>query len=335
MLFDRLASRVFGTDTSCISPGDLARNVARSAEPLGPRHFGRSAHRARPHHRRRLAAARAPVLTAQEYWRVKGLRADVVILNEHPADYLDEMQNHLSHLVQEPPWAGWIDKPGGMFLLRADGMPEADRHLLAAVAASSFAGPRRSRAAAGSSRAVAVRGRRRAAAPRSSSRRAGRGPGAGAAARHGERPRRFHAGRPRIRDRARRRSRDAAALVERAGESRVRHDRQQFRFGIHLGGKQPREPADAVRQRSARRSDGGSVLPARRRLGRRVGRHAGPAAPAPGWRPVGGASRRGRHAYQHAVAGLDAGAGRVRRARRSREARRSDADQHAAMPGGA
>ena len=33
------------------------------------------------------------LLNAQEYWRVKGLRADVVILNEHPADYLDEVQN--------------------------------------------------------------------------------------------------------------------------------------------------------------------------------------------------------------------------------------------------
>ncbi len=31
------------------------------------------------------------VLQAQEYWRLKGLRADVVILNEHPVSYLDEM----------------------------------------------------------------------------------------------------------------------------------------------------------------------------------------------------------------------------------------------------
>jgi cyclic beta-1,2-glucan synthetase len=48
------------------------------------------------------------LLNAQEYWRVKGLRADVVILNEHPADYLDEMQNLLATLVQQPPWAGWL-----------------------------------------------------------------------------------------------------------------------------------------------------------------------------------------------------------------------------------
>ena len=67
-------------------------------------------------------------------WRVKDLRADVVILNDHPADYLDEVQNQLSSLVREPRWSSWLDKPGGVFLLRSDGMPEVDRHLLSAVA---------------------------------------------------------------------------------------------------------------------------------------------------------------------------------------------------------
>jgi cyclic beta-1,2-glucan synthetase len=36
--------------------------------------------------------------------------------------------------VQEPRWAGWNNTPGGMFLLRAEGMPDADQHLLAATA---------------------------------------------------------------------------------------------------------------------------------------------------------------------------------------------------------
>src|SRR5687768_5889873 len=67
------------------------------------------------------------LIGAQEYWRVKGLRADVVLLNEHPAEYRDEMQDLLSRLVQEPLWAAWVGKPGGIFLLRADGMPETDR----------------------------------------------------------------------------------------------------------------------------------------------------------------------------------------------------------------
>src|SRR5262249_6260007 len=81
-------------------------------------------------------------LAAQEYWRVQGLRADVVILNDHAADYLDETHNLLKQLLQEPRWAGWVDKPGGIFLLRSDGMPEADRHLLAAVAVAVRRGDR-------------------------------------------------------------------------------------------------------------------------------------------------------------------------------------------------
>jgi cyclic beta-1,2-glucan synthetase len=134
MLFDRLASRVFGTDASCSSPADRAGNTFGQRNLWG---FGISGDLPivllRIAEVSSLALARQ-VLDAQEYWRVKGLRADVVILNEHPTDYLDEMQNLLSRLLQEPPWAGWIGKPGGTFLLRADGMPEVDRRLLAAVA---------------------------------------------------------------------------------------------------------------------------------------------------------------------------------------------------------
>ena len=135
MLFDRLASRVFGSDPSCISPDDLARNT------LGQQHlWGRGISGDLPIVLVRITASTAlplvrQLLKAQEYWRVKGLRADVVILNEHPAEYLDETQNALSRLVQEPSWAAWLDKPGGTFLLRADGMAEADRRLLSAVAA--------------------------------------------------------------------------------------------------------------------------------------------------------------------------------------------------------
>ena len=44
------------------------------------------------------------------------------------------MQNLLASLVQQPPWVGWLGKPGGIFLFRADGMPESDRRLFSAVA---------------------------------------------------------------------------------------------------------------------------------------------------------------------------------------------------------
>ncbi len=134
MLFDRLASRVFGVDASCISPRDLHNNTLGQSNLWGYSISGDL-----PIVLVRITeAASTPLvrqlLHAQEYWRVKGLRADLVILNEHPAEYLDETQEFLTSVVQEPRWAGWNDMPGGMFLLRADGMAPADRHLLSAAA---------------------------------------------------------------------------------------------------------------------------------------------------------------------------------------------------------
>ena len=134
ILFDRLASRVFGADASCISPADIEHNALGQSDLWG---YGISGDL--PIALVRVTETTAipmvrQLLLAQEYWRVKDLRADVVILNEHPAEYLDETQHALTALVQEPRWANWNNRPGGMFLLRADGMRDADRRLLAAVA---------------------------------------------------------------------------------------------------------------------------------------------------------------------------------------------------------
>jgi cyclic beta-1,2-glucan synthetase len=134
ILFDRLASRVFGEDYTRTSPRDLSRLAGGQQNLWG---FGISGDL--PIVLLRVSdVASLPVvrqlLDAQEYWRVKGLRADLVILNDHPVDYLDEMQLFVATLVQEPPWSGWVGRSGGVFLLRADGMPDADRHLIAAVA---------------------------------------------------------------------------------------------------------------------------------------------------------------------------------------------------------
>ncbi|HET9327890.1 MAG TPA: glucoamylase family protein [Candidatus Eisenbacteria bacterium] len=74
------------------------------------------------------------VLRAQEYWRLKGLSADVVLLNEHPVSYLDEMHEALQALLDNGPWAAWKHRPGGVFLLRGDGMSEDERVLLMAAA---------------------------------------------------------------------------------------------------------------------------------------------------------------------------------------------------------
>jgi len=134
MLSDRLASRVFGSDASGTSPDDLARNVFGQSNL-----WGRGISGDLPIALVHVADASEiglvqQLLHAQENWRVKDLRADLVIVNDHPSDYLDEVQALLTNLVREPRWSGWLNKPGGMFLLRSDGMPDADRNLLSAVA---------------------------------------------------------------------------------------------------------------------------------------------------------------------------------------------------------
>src|SRR6185503_9391996 len=47
------------------------------------------------------------VLQAQEYWRLKGLVADVVIVNEDPSSYQDEMHAQLTALLDIGPWRAW------------------------------------------------------------------------------------------------------------------------------------------------------------------------------------------------------------------------------------
>jgi cyclic beta-1,2-glucan synthetase len=134
ILFDRVASRVFGTDVSCISPEDLAVSTLAQPNLWGVGISGDLPIVLVSVTESSAVSLVRQVLLAQEYWRVKGLHADIVILNEHQAEYLDEMQALLTTILREPRWAGWRDKPGGTFLLRSEGMRDADRHLLFAVA---------------------------------------------------------------------------------------------------------------------------------------------------------------------------------------------------------
>jgi len=143
LLFERLASRVLGTDGS----------LRASAETIASNELGQSG--LWPHGVsgdlpillvRVVGDADVPlvrqVLQAQEYWRLKGLSADVVILNEHPVSYLDEMQAQLTAVLTDGPWSTWQHRPGGAYLLRADRMGHAERVLLEAVARAILRGDR-------------------------------------------------------------------------------------------------------------------------------------------------------------------------------------------------
>jgi cyclic beta-1,2-glucan synthetase len=78
------------------------------------------------------------IVRAHEYLHLKGLRFDLVILNDHPASYAQSLQDGLQALVRTTGLQGLQDKPGGVYLRRADLMPEADKILLHAVARAVF-----------------------------------------------------------------------------------------------------------------------------------------------------------------------------------------------------
>jgi cyclic beta-1,2-glucan synthetase len=74
------------------------------------------------------------LLKAHEYMRLKGFTFDLVILNEHATSYLQDLQDTLVQMVENGPEQSWKDRPGGVFLRRADLMTPEDRTLLRATA---------------------------------------------------------------------------------------------------------------------------------------------------------------------------------------------------------
>ncbi len=77
------------------------------------------------------------LLRAHEYWRMKRLAVDLVILNEHPASYVQDLQNAIETAVrssQSRPHFGHVPVQGGVHVLRADLVGPETRDLLSAVA---------------------------------------------------------------------------------------------------------------------------------------------------------------------------------------------------------
>ncbi len=142
-LFERLASRVLYADNSLrADPELLARNVLGQS--------GLWAHGISgdlPILLVRIVTGddfdlARQVLQGQEYWRLKGLSVDVVILNEYPIGYIDDIQVQLAALLDSGPWGAWKQRSGGVFLLRGDRMREEERILLATVARAVLSGDR-------------------------------------------------------------------------------------------------------------------------------------------------------------------------------------------------
>ncbi|MEO8054248.1 MAG: response regulator [Acidobacteriota bacterium] len=131
-LFEHLASCVFGSDRALAPSGALQSANSLDASALW----------------RHGISGDLPVLTvlleraadldlarqaleAQEYWRLKGIAADLVLLNQHPEGYRKELHDALTELVERGPWAPHAGARGGVFLLRGDLLgPDEQRGLL-------------------------------------------------------------------------------------------------------------------------------------------------------------------------------------------------------------
>jgi len=69
-------------------------------------------------------------LKAHEYWKMKGLKVDLVILNEDKSNYIQPLQDYINELLFASHSRDMKDKPGGVFIRKADIMPKEDIVLL-------------------------------------------------------------------------------------------------------------------------------------------------------------------------------------------------------------
>jgi cellobiose phosphorylase len=74
------------------------------------------------------------LVQAHAYWRLKGLSVDLVIWNEEHAGYRQQLQEQIMGLIAAGVEAHVMDKPGGIFVRRAEQISDEDRVLVQAVA---------------------------------------------------------------------------------------------------------------------------------------------------------------------------------------------------------
>lgn len=74
------------------------------------------------------------VLQAHAYWRMKGLAVDLVIVNEDFSGYRALLHDQIMGLINAGPEAHVVDRPGGVFVRRAEELSEDERVLFQSVA---------------------------------------------------------------------------------------------------------------------------------------------------------------------------------------------------------
>lgn len=69
-------------------------------------------------------------IRAHEYWRTKGLKVDLIILNEDESSYLQPLQHLINEVVFTSNERHLLNQPGGIFIRDANVIPPEDRNLI-------------------------------------------------------------------------------------------------------------------------------------------------------------------------------------------------------------
>ncbi len=74
------------------------------------------------------------VLLAHAYWRLRGFRADLVILNQEGPSYDQPLRAQILRQIEAHAADAGMDRPGGVFLRDWHAIPEEHRTLILASA---------------------------------------------------------------------------------------------------------------------------------------------------------------------------------------------------------
>jgi cyclic beta-1,2-glucan synthetase len=140
-LFQRLAERILYSDSSLRPPSyQIAMNTHMQSSLWPHGISGDLPIVALSISDPKDSSAVRKLLRCHEYLRLKGLTYDLVILNERGTTYMQELQDEIQQQVRITGSQGWLNKPGGIFILRSDMTPLKDRaHIQAVARVSLFA----------------------------------------------------------------------------------------------------------------------------------------------------------------------------------------------------
>ncbi len=82
------------------------------------------------------------LLLAQTYWRLRGFRADLIVLNQESPSYDRPLRQQLQRQIEAHSPADATDRPGGVFLRDWHAMPEEHRELFLAASSVVLSGNR-------------------------------------------------------------------------------------------------------------------------------------------------------------------------------------------------